>query len=124
MHGTSVSFDDSGRIVSFAVGAVNGAQRAYKTVNLYSLSLPLWREVSHRLELRIASGRVHDYYEVVFAEMAAEGLLPFQAVHFDNGRWCEIDTPDDLVAAEQLFSDSEPISPPRTPSGWCRLNRT
>ena len=84
MHGTTVSFDDTGRIDSFAVGAVNGAQRAYKTVNLYSLSLPLWREVGHRLEHRIASGRVHDYYEVVFAEMAAEGLLPFQAVHFLN----------------------------------------
>ncbi len=50
-----------------------------------------------------ASGRVRDYYEVVFADMAAEGLLPFRAVHFDDGRWCEIDTPDDLLAAEQLF---------------------
>jgi choline kinase/SAM-dependent methyltransferase len=106
MRGTTVSFDDSGRVEAFAVGAVNGARRAYKTVNLYSLSLPIWQEVSRRLEHRIASGRVHDYYEVVFAEMAAEGLLPFEAVHFDDGRWCEIDTPQDLVAAEQLFSES------------------
>ncbi len=104
MHGTTVSFDDSGRVVSFRVGAVNGARRTHKTVNLYSLSLPVWREVGRRLEERIASGRVHDYYEVVFADMAADGLLPFQAASFDDGRWCEIDTPDDLLTAEQLFS--------------------
>ncbi len=107
MHGTTVSFDDSGRVEAFAVGTLNGARRAYKTVNLYSLSLPLWQEVGRRLEQRIASGRVHDYYEVVFADMAYEGLLPFRAVHFDDGRWCEIDTPEDLVAAEQLFSESQ-----------------
>ncbi len=106
MHGTSVSFDDSGRVVSFRVAAVHGARLAYKTVNLYSLSLPLWQEVARRLEQRITAGRVHDYYEVIFAEMAAEGLLPLQAASFDAGRWCEIDTPDDLLAAEQLFSGS------------------
>ena len=124
MDGTTVSFDDSGRIESFVVGAVSGAQRAYKTVNIYSLSLPLWREVGRRLDRHIASGRVHDYYEVVFAEMAAEGVLPFQAVHFDDGRWCEIDTPDDLVAAEQLFSDTEPPSAPCTQTERRRLDPT
>ena len=105
MHGTTVSFDDSGRVVSFRVGAVHGAHLTYKTVNLYSLSLPIWQEVVRRLEQRITVGRVHDYYEVVFAEMATEGLLPLQAASFDDGRWCEIDTPDDLLAAELLFSD-------------------
>jgi len=123
MDGTTVSFDDSGRVEAFAVGAVNGARRAYKTVNLYSLSLPLWREVGRRLEQRIASGGVHDYYEVVFADMAADGLLPFQAVHFDDGRWCEIDTPDDLVAAERLFSEPHRTSGPRMPNRSRRLDR-
>lgn len=120
MHGTTVSFDESGRVESFTVGAVNGARQAYKTVNLYSLSLPLWREVVRRLGQRIASGRVHDYYEVVFADMAVEGVLPFQAVHFDDGRWCEIDTPDDLVAAERLFSELETTTGLRMPNGSCR----
>ena len=86
-----------------SVGAANGASLAYKTVNLYSISLSIWQEVVRRLEQRITAGRVHDYYEVVFAEMAAEGLLPLQAANFDDGRWREIDTPDDLLAAEQLF---------------------
>ncbi len=104
MHGTTVSFDESGRVVTFRVGAINGSRLAYKTVNLYSLSMPIWQEVVRRLEQRITAGQVHDYYEVIFAEMAAEGLLPLEAVSFDDGRWCEIDTPDDLLAAEQLFS--------------------
>jgi choline kinase len=124
MHGTTVSLNGSGRVVSFRVGAVNGARLAYKTVNLYSLSLPIWQEVGRRLEKRIASGNVHDYYEVVFAEMAAEGLLPFQAVHFDDGRWCEIDTPEDLVAAEQLFSESGRTWEPRVTERSCRKGRT
>ncbi len=117
MRGTTVSFDDSGRVLAFRVGAVGGSRLAYKTVNLYSLSQPIWQEVSRRLEQRIAAGKVDDYYEVVFAEMAAEGLLPLQAVHFDDGRWCEIDTPDDLVAAERLFSPFERTGGPRMLNG-------
>ena len=124
MHGTTVSFDDSGRVEAFAVGAFNGARRAYKTVNLYSLSLPLWQEVVRRLEQRIKAGRVHDYYEVIFAEMAAEGLLPLEAVSFDNGRWCEIDTPDDLFAAEQLFSEPRRTWALRKPERSCYTDQT
>ena len=123
MRGTTVSFDDSGRVEAFAVGAVNVAGLAHKTVNMYSLSLPIWQEVGRRLEKRIASGSVHDYYEVVFAYMAAEGLLPFQAVHFDDGRWCEIDTPDDLVVAQQLFSESRRTWEPHVTERSCRKDR-
>jgi len=122
MHGTTVSFDDSGRVRSFRVGAVNGTRLAYKTVNLYSLSLPLWQEVSRRLEQRIAAGKVDDYYEVVFADMAAERSLPLQAVYFDDGRWCEIDTPDDLFDAEQLFSAFERNGGPRVLTGSVHLD--
>ena len=123
MHGTTVSLDDSGRVLSFRVGAADGTRLAYKTVNLYSLSLPVWQEVSRRLEQRIAAGRVDDYYEVVFAEMAAERSLPLQAVHFDAGRWCEIDTPDDLVVAERLFSAFERTRGPRVMKGSLHLDR-
>ena len=124
MHGTTVSFDDSGRVETFRVGTANGARLAYKTVNLYSLSLPLWQEVGRRLEHRIASGQVHDYYEVIFAEMAAEGLLPLEAVSFDDGRWCEIDTPEDLLAAELLFSEPRRTWGPRVTERSRCTNRT
>jgi NDP-sugar pyrophosphorylase family protein len=107
MLGTTVSIDQLGRIISFRVGAApRGSGLGHKTVNLYSLSTVTWREVVRRLDLRIAAGRVHDYYEVVFAEMVAEGFLTLQSVHFDEDRWCEIDTIEDLRAAEQIFFDS------------------
>jgi len=35
--------------------------------------------------------------------MVADGDLSFEAVVFDNRRWYEIDTTEDLREAEQLF---------------------
>ena len=109
--GTTVSIDEFGRVMSFRVGADPCARGfGHKTVNLYSLSKATWLEVVRRLDQRIAAGRVQDYYEVVFAEMVAEGLLTLQSVHFDEGRWCEIDTLEDLHAAERIFFDSRRTS--------------
>ena len=122
MLGTTVSIDEFGRVMSFRVGAdpcLPGF--AYKTVNVYSLSTATWREVIRRLELRIAAGKVHDYYEVVFAEMVAEGVLALQLVHFDEGRWCEIDTLDNLRTAEQIFLDSQDVRGPQIANRSCSL---
>ncbi len=112
--GTTVSIDEFGRVMSFRVGAdpcVPGLK--HKTINLYSLSTAAWRDVVRRLDRRIAAGQVHDYYEVVFAELVAEGFLSFQSVDFDEGRWCEIDTLEDLRAAEHIFVDSPSARGPR-----------
>ena len=122
MLGTTVAIDDFGRVLSFRIGAdpcVSGL--GYKTVNLYSLSAATWREVVRRLDRRIAAGRVHDYYEDVFAEMVADRSLDLQSVHFDEGRWCEIDTLEDLRAAEQIFSDSRGAFGPRITRRSCFL---
>jgi choline kinase len=108
MHGTTVSIDAAGRVDAFRVGALDGLHLPYKTVNIYSLSMSIWNEVTRRLDRHIAAGRVHSYYESVFAEMVIEGLLPLEAVSFDDGRWSEIDNLDDLVTAQHLFLD-----PPR-----------
>ena len=80
---------------------------------MYSLSKATWQEVVRRLDERIGAGRVHDYYEVVFAEMVAEGFLTLQSVHFDQGRWCEIDTLEDLRIAERIFLDPRDGRGPR-----------
>ena len=107
MLGTTVSIDEFGRVRSFRVGADPCVPAlGHKTVNVYSLSTSTWREVVRRLDRRIVAGKVHDYYEVVFAEMVAEGLLALQSVRFDEGRWCEIDSLDDLREAEQIFAES------------------
>ncbi len=114
MLGTTVSIDNFGRVKSFRVGADPcGPGLGHKTVNLYSLSRATWREVVRRLDERIAAGQVHDYYEVVFAEMVAAGSLTLQSVRFDEGRWCEIDTLEDLHVAERLFFDSRGTRGPR-----------
>ena len=118
--GTTVSINEFGRVLSFRVGAdPNISELGHKTVNVYSLSRATWREVVRRLDQRIAAGKVHDYYEVVFAEMAAEGLLTLQSVHFDEGRWCEIDTLEDLRAAEQIFFDPQDACGPRIARRLC-----
>ncbi len=117
MLGTTVSIDEFGRVTSFRVGADPCAPGlGLKTVNLYSLSTATWREVVRRLDRRIAAGKVHDYYEVVFAELVAEGWLTLQSVQFDEGRWCEIDTLEDLRAAEQIFLDPQDEHGPRVAS--------
>jgi len=107
MQGTTVSVDKFGMVASFSVGGLDAPRLPNKTINIYSLSMPTWHEVTRRLELRIAAERVHDYYESVFGEMAAQGALPMRAVWFDDGRWIEIDTPEDLLAAQKLFNGPE-----------------
>ncbi len=105
MLGTRVAIDPSGHVVAFRVGSDGAdapAEFQYKTVNIYGLSLPTWRRVQQRLDRRIAAGRVHDYYETVFAEMTADGSLNLRAVVLDPADWYEIDTVTDLRAAERL----------------------
>lgn len=104
MNGTTVTANESLDLTAFHLGSKsewNGVR--YKTVNIYSLSLGTWRRVGDRLDQHIRAGRVNDYYETVFAEMAADGSLSFQCVMFENARWYEIDTLEDLRAAERLF---------------------
>jgi len=120
--GTTVSMNEFGRVLSFRVGADPCVpELGHKTVNVYSLSKTTWLEVVRRLDKRIAAGKVHDYYEVVFAEMVAEGLLALQSVHFDEGRWCEIDTLDDLRTAERIFLDPQDARGPDAAGQSCSL---
>ncbi len=113
MNGTTVSLDHLDRVTRFHLDRDYPADELiYKTVNIYSFSQPSWQRVTRRLEQYVSAGRVNGYYEAVFAEMVAEGSLAFEAVFFDDRRWYEIDTLEDLRNAEQLFSrnDTELIS--------------
>lgn len=104
MNGTTVSLDHSGQITRFHMGGDQPPEElTHKTVNMYSFSQPSWQSVTRRLEQHILAGRVNGYYETVLAEMVADGDLSFEAVFFDNRRWYEIDTLEDLRNAEQLF---------------------
>lgn len=104
MEGTTVTIDKHQQIQSFWCGDLeppNAAQ--YKTVNIYSFSLLAWQLVWERLDQHISANQVNSYYETVFAELTSEDLISFAPVFFDTNRWYEIDTIDDLHAAEQMF---------------------
>ncbi len=49
-----------------------------------------------------AEGETHLYYEDVYSRLIARGMRA-SAVEVGDLPWCEIDAPDDLVAAERLF---------------------
>jgi choline kinase len=92
------------RVTAFRQGdEICGDAQQYKTVNLYSVSLDSWNRIEQRLSRYVSEGRLGEYYEVVFAEMVADGTLSFDGVLFDADRWYEIDTRADLHAAENLF---------------------
>ncbi len=104
MNGTTVTLDPSHRVIRFHLGKDRPVEElTHKTVNMYSFSRSSWHRVAQRLEQHVSAGRVNGYYETVFAEMVADGDLSFDAVFFDDQRWYEIDTLEDLHEAERIF---------------------
>jgi len=114
MNGTTVALDPSRQVTRFYMAGDQAPYEfTYKTVNMYSFSRPSWQRVTHLLEQYISTGQVNEYYEAVFAEMVADGNLSFEAVFFDEQRWHEIDTLEDLRRAEQLIlrnNEYRPVS--------------
>jgi choline kinase len=75
----------------------------FKTVNIYSFSLPTWRRITARLERHIDAGQLSGYYETVLTELIAESGVSLEAVFFNEDQWYEVDTLPDLHAAEKMF---------------------
>ena len=108
MNGTTITMDSLNIVRTFGMGGNRSTNAIhYKTVNIYSLSDYSWRKVIERLDNRISSERVNDYYEVVFKEMIADGSLSMEGVIFDLDSWYEIDTPADLLIAEDIFGEND-----------------
>jgi choline kinase len=106
MNGTTVTLDGQRQLDAFCLGAASqGDGKHYKTVNIYNFSRDTWDLIWSRLDEYVAEGNVHGYYEAVIAEMIAEGSISFTPVFFDNACWYEIDTLDDLDAAEVMFPE-------------------
>jgi NDP-sugar pyrophosphorylase family protein len=103
MNGTTVTVDPGQRVTAFHVGGVKGDMPHYKTVNIYCLSPPIWNEIIKRMARYISEGRVNEFYEAVFADMVADGMLSLETVFFDPDSWYEIDTIADLREAERMF---------------------
>lgn len=106
MNGTVVSAGADGMIDGMYLRDDPKPDRPlYKTVNVYSFDQGCWRdELLPRLDGAVRSGDTGSYYEKVFVDAVRDGVLRMRAVMFDNRRWYEVDTPEDLAAAESLLS--------------------
>lgn len=108
MNGSTVTIDPYLRVTEFQSGKRHHpTDSTFKTVNIYSFSLPTWRQIAQRLEQHVANGLVSGYYETVLAELVAEGNIDLEAVFFDPSRWYEVDTAEDLREAETMFAAKE-----------------
>ncbi|MCK4536772.1 MAG: phosphocholine cytidylyltransferase family protein [Desulfuromonadales bacterium] len=123
MNGTTVTLDERQQLDTFCLGTASHNDAShFKTVNIYSFSRSTWQSIWERLDRHIAAKKVKGYYESVFAELVAEENLTFAPVFFDADRWYEIDTLEDLSAAEKMFPEpsqvqvnmDESLSPLRT----------
>ena len=104
LEGTTVSVNKKNQITQFQEGTTDTySDIRYKTVNIYSFSLPSWHAIVKRLDQYISDGSIHCYYETVFSEMIDDKSLTFESVSFDHKPWYEIDTIQDLAEAEKLF---------------------
>lgn len=111
MNGTRVELGSEQRVTAFRKGSeIYDDTCQYKTVNIYSVSVDSWRRIEKSLSRYVGEDKLGEYYEVVFAEMVADGTLSFAPVFFDADRWYEIDTRADLRAADNLFAQFNSIS--------------
>ncbi len=106
MNGTTITIDEAMQVKSFHKNTdMNGTvELKYKTVNIYSFSLASWKVIKMGLDQNIKANKVSGYYETVFGEMMNDQQLSLKAVDFNNQLWYEVDTLQDLIEAEKLFS--------------------
>lgn len=113
MNGTTVTINGSNVVEGFHCGINKLDTTHFKTVNIYSLSMATWVLVCEKLDHYISNNLVDGYYETVFADMVSDDILAFTPVYFDSSLWYEIDTLDDLKAAEtvcELFDQQQSIT--------------
>ncbi|MFC3150567.1 sugar phosphate nucleotidyltransferase [Litoribrevibacter euphylliae] len=103
MNGTMLEIDEQCHAKRFYLGKNLSTNRFFKTVNICSLSYISWQKILERLESYVANNELNGYYEVVFADLVAEGRLDFEVVEFRKNAWYEIDTLEDLDAANHLY---------------------
>lgn len=111
MNGTTVTVNKFNEIDAFHCGINKLDTSHFKTVNIYSFSMASWTLVCEKLDYYIAHKMVDGYYETVFADMVEDGSLVFAPVYFDSNLWYEIDTLEDLRAAETVCDLFEPQLP-------------
>ena len=78
---------------------------ALKTVNIYKLSQEVLQDqIVPELDSYIAQQRSDQYYEAVFADLISRDAMRLALLSAAPNRWAEVDTLEDLQAAEELFA--------------------
>ena len=78
---------------------------ALKTVNIYKLSQELLQDqIVPELDSYVAQQRYDQYYEAVFADLISRDAMHLAVLLAAPNRWAEVDTWEDLQAAEKLFA--------------------
>jgi NDP-sugar pyrophosphorylase family protein len=111
MSGTMAFLDSDGMVDRMILdrgehhGQGLNLSNAYKIVNAYKLSFKfLSKQLMHRLNLHFSLGLTDDRYEVLIRDLLAEGAVRFAPVLAGQRRWIDIDTPEDLSRALQIFA--------------------
>ncbi len=107
MNGTIVRGEGAG-INEFVLKSAQGEGYNYagaaKTVNLYKFSESTMHDhFLPGLDRYVAEKNTNIFYEAVLAELVAEKLLHMSMMFPGDYPWFEVDTPEDLAAAEELF---------------------
>ena len=105
LNGTTVKLNQQNIVTEFKAGTTETyPDTRYKTVNIYSFSLSSWSAIIKKMNQFISDGRVNCYYEIAFSNIVDDKKIFLEAISFDDKSWYEIDTLEDLVEAEKLFS--------------------
>jgi choline kinase len=107
MNGTGVEVSEQGVVTRLVLGrhmAGEDRTKLRKTVNLYSFSAETWSgQLEPAMREYIEAGDLNYFYEAALGRRIDAGTAHMTAVDVTDKKWVEIDTPDDLAAAEALF---------------------
>ena len=108
MDGTVVILDEYGNISSFLDKSAlswEDSTNYYKTVNIYKFSKEFFSKYYFPfLRAYVESNGYSSYYEVVLSLIVGLKNINIKPLIIDGLKWYEIDTPEDLWAANVIFS--------------------
>ena len=110
MDGTVVAIDEDHYVKMMYLKSdkvrPQASESLYKTVNIYCFSQSSHiKVIQPEVKRLLARGAHQSYYEEAFAVAIKQQSLYIKAISFADQLWYEIDTPEDLETAKDLFSN-------------------
>jgi choline kinase len=98
-----VRAEESGVIAAFGKG-LSLAESAGESIGIELIRAPFCEPLFDALDAAGAAGQTDLYYEDVYSRLIAGGKVA-RLADVSHLRWCEIDAPEDLAFATQLFPE-------------------